>query len=677
MKRDLSLTQWLRSENAIGRLTKLHKLVNPHGWLAFFVTITIILTSISPAIATPIAMKDIIASPKPGIPSTYTAFGASGAPSPGYSTTTPYTLNFSQGSPNNNLEISGFTTASNTFSLLRLTNQIRIRRHTTGSPSDYRQLLFYQRIGSSGNTRDFAPSKADDMESALLNTIVNRGTDNVFANTGNQQGNNNNIERVDFIDPSGLTAPAAAGLPDIGFLIMERGGNDAFKIAAITAVDSSNNPTALGSPFTATGSTWGRSTIYNNVATTVMRADTIGTDLSPSSDATNQPIGGIYFSYADLGITAGQKFYGYALLPGDVPVGNNLVDWTTFPNNTTEGGGGGMDLIAGGGIYVNNSTPVADLALQKTVDNANPSAGTNITFTLTLTNQSTPSTGNATGVQVQDSLPAGLQFVSSTSTGSYNSLTGIWNVGSLVHSSTVTLQITAKVIGSGSITNTAQVSASDQLDSDSSPNNNNPAEDDQSSVSITVASPPNIRLVKRLTKIQTTVLSGYVDVVTGAGAIDDNASGWANPTATAVKSDNSGNTTNFSSLLQGAVTATALPVAQRPKPGDEVEYTIYFLSDGGKDASNVSLCDFVPANTTYVPGSIQLSLSGTLTAVPDSPALGSGFYPNSTPVFPASCMGVNNSRGAAVVSVGSAPKATASGAPTNSYGFFRFRAKVD
>ncbi|MCY7277370.1 MAG: hypothetical protein LH702_27475, partial [Phormidesmis sp. CAN_BIN44] len=188
---------------------------------------------------------------------------------------------------------------------------------------------------------------------------------------------------------------------------------------------------------------------------------------------------------------------------------------------------------------------------------------------------------------------------------------------------------------------------------------------------------PNLRLVKRLTKIQATVLSGYVDVVTGASAIDDNASGWVNPTATAVKSDNSGNTTNFSSLLQGAVTATALPVAQQPKPGDEVEYTIYFLSDGGKDASNVSLCDFVPANTTYVPGSLQLSLSGTLTAVPDGPALGSGFYPNSTPVFPASCMGVNNSRGAAVVSVGSAPKATASGTPTNSYGFFRFRAKVD
>ncbi len=190
-------------------------------------------------------------------------------------------------------------------------------------------------------------------------------------------------------------------------------------------------------------------------------------------------------------------------------------------------------------------------------------------------------------------------------------------------------------------------------------------------------STPNVRLVKRISAIAGTAISTYTDVITGAGAIDDNASGWVNPTATAVKSDNSGNTTNFSSLLQGAVTATALPVAQRPKPGDEVEYTIYFLSDGGKDASNVSLCDFVPANTTYVPGSIQLSLSGTLTAVPDGPALGSGFYPNSTPVFPASCMGVNNNRGAAVVSVGSAPKATASGTPTNSYGFFRFRAKVD
>ncbi len=667
MKRDLSLTQWLRSMSLIGRSLKLHELANPHGWLAFLVTAIIILTSISPAIATPTAITDIIAAYETGTSSTYVENGAAG--STAYPSTNPYTVNFSQGSSNNNLKISGFTIAANTFSLWKLTSQIQIRRQPNVVVPAIRQLLFYQTRSVLPTTLNLAPSKSDDMESALLNTMVNRGTDNIFANVGNSDGNNNNIERVDFIELSGLTAPTT--LADIGFLILERGGNDPFKIAAITSLDSSNNPATFGNPIT--GSTWGQSPTFN-IPTTVMRTDTVGANLNPSNNVSNQQISGIYFSYADLGILAGQKFYGYALFAADAPT--NLVDWKAFPPDTKENNGG-LDLIAGGGIYTNQTTPTADLALQKTVNNANPDAGTNITFTLTLTNQSTPSTGNATGVQVQDSLPAGLQFVSSTSTGSYNSLTGIWNVGSLAHSSTVTLQITAKVIGSGSITNTAQVSASDQFDSDSSPNKNNPAEDDQSSVSITVASPPNIRLVKRLTKIQTTVLSSYVDVVTGAGAIDDNASGWVNPTATAVKSDNSGNTTNFSRLLQGAVTATTLPVAQQPKPGDEVEYTIYFLSDGGKDASNVSLCDFVPANTTYVPGSLQLSLSGTLTAVPDGPALGSGFYPNSTPVFPASCMGVNNSRGAAVVSVGSAPKATASGTPTNSYGFFRFRAKVD
>jgi len=666
MKRDLSLTGRVRSMSLIGRSLKLHKLVNPHGWLSFFVTAIIILTSISPAIAAT-KMLDVTAAYETGTSSTYTV---NGAPGSSYSATTPYTVNFNQNASNkNNLRISGFTTASNTFSLWKLTSQIRIRRLPNPVVMSDRQLLFYEENSVSSTTLNLTPSKVDDMESALLNTLINRGTDNIFTNAGNSDGNNNNIERVDFIELSGLTAPTT--LADIGFLILERGGNDTFKIAAITSLDSSNDPATFGNPIT--GLTWGQSPTFN-IPTTVMRTDTIGANLNPSNNVASQKISGIYFSYADLGVLAGQKFYGYALFPADAPT--NLVNWKAFPPDTRENNGG-LDLIAGGGIYISKTSPVADLALQKTVNNANPDAGININFTLTLTNQSTTSTGDATGVQVQDSLPAGLQFVSSTSTGSYNSLTGIWNVGSLAHSSTVTLQITAKVIGSGSITNTAQVSASDQLDSDSSPNNNNPAEDDQSSVSITVASPPNIRLVKRLTKIQTTVLSGYVDVVTGAGAIDDNASGWVNPTATAVKSDNSGNTTNFSSLLQGAVTATALPVAQRPKPGDEVEYTIYFLSDGGKDASNVSLCDFVPANTTYVPGSIQLSLSGTLTAVPDGPALGSGFYPNSTPVFPASCMGVNNSRGAAVVSVGSAPKATASGAPTNSYGFFRFRAKVD
>src|SRR4029077_6950181 len=76
------------------------------------------------------------------------------------------------------------------------------------------------------------------------------------------------------------------------------------------------------------------------------------------------------------------------------------------------------DPVAG-----NNSAAVtvtgqaADIAVAKIVDNATPNLGTNVTFTVTVTNNG-PS--NATGVVVTDLLPAGLTFVSATpSTGTY------------------------------------------------------------------------------------------------------------------------------------------------------------------------------------------------------------------------------------------------------------------
>lgn len=124
--------------------------------------------------------------------------------------------------------------------------------------------------------------------------------------------------------------------------------------------------------------------------------------------------------------------------------------------------------------------PVADLRLTKTVDNPNPNLGDTITFTVTVTNDG-PNT--ATGVIVTDQLPAGLTFVSYTaSQGSYNPVTGIWTVGTLTVGASATLTIQAIVSTVSAITNTAEVTASDQLDPDSTPNNNNPAEDDQATV---------------------------------------------------------------------------------------------------------------------------------------------------------------------------------------------------
>ncbi|MCE9524915.1 MAG: DUF11 domain-containing protein [Planctomycetales bacterium] len=126
----------------------------------------------------------------------------------------------------------------------------------------------------------------------------------------------------------------------------------------------------------------------------------------------------------------------------------------------------------------------ADLSLTKQVNNATPNANQNVVFTLTLTNAGPQS---ATNVTVADQLPAGLTFVSSTPSGSttYNSGTGVWTVGTLASGASATLQITANVVTPGVKTNTAQVSASDQFDIDSTPNNSVGTEDDQASAVVT------------------------------------------------------------------------------------------------------------------------------------------------------------------------------------------------
>ncbi len=122
-------------------------------------------------------------------------------------------------------------------------------------------------------------------------------------------------------------------------------------------------------------------------------------------------------------------------------------------------------------------TPSADLSLTKVVDNAIPDVGSNITFTLTVSNAGH---SDATGVAVGDLLPNGYTFFSaSTATGIYTSGTGVWAIGSIANGGSATLTITASVNATGDFTNVAQVTAADQNDPDSTPNNNIATEDDQ------------------------------------------------------------------------------------------------------------------------------------------------------------------------------------------------------
>lgn len=130
----------------------------------------------------------------------------------------------------------------------------------------------------------------------------------------------------------------------------------------------------------------------------------------------------------------------------------------------------------------------ADLSLTKTVSNAAPAFGATISYTLGVTNAAgSPLT--ATGVQVRDVLPAGVTFVSASGTGTYNSGTGIWSVGTLAPGASASLTITVTVAASAGATvqNLAEVWVSSAADLDSTPANGSITEDDDAQVSFTVS----------------------------------------------------------------------------------------------------------------------------------------------------------------------------------------------
>src|SRR5262249_44189939 len=97
----------------------------------------------------------------------------------------------------------------------------------------------------------------------------------------------------------------------------------------------------------------------------------------------------------------------------------------------------------------------------KTVDNPTPNFGDTITFTIAVTDNGPV---DATGVVVDDALPAGLAFVSATpSQGSYDAASGQWQVGAVTTATPQTLVMRATVTSSSTIANTA-VAHADQFD---------------------------------------------------------------------------------------------------------------------------------------------------------------------------------------------------------------------
>ncbi len=197
---------------------------------------------------------------------------------------------------------------------------------------------------------------------------------------------------------------------------------------------------------------------------------------------------------------------------------------------------------------------------------------------------------------------------------------------------------------------------------------------------------PKLLLVKRITAINDVVITNAVN--DGVASSDDDNVNWITTSSTTP--------INATGYLQGDITRNDV------KPSDRIEYTIYFLSAGNTAITNVTICDLIPPNTTFVNNAYDVVGGGNnfgivfanSTITPTSYLTGlfdgdrAKFYPANT-VPPTACKkpttnldlnAADNTDGIVVVDVVISPAllpfANGFGLPTNSYGFVRFQVKV-
>jgi uncharacterized repeat protein (TIGR01451 family) len=200
------------------------------------------------------------------------------------------------------------------------------------------------------------------------------------------------------------------------------------------------------------------------------------------------------------------------------------------------------------------------------------------------------------------------------------------------------------------------------------------------------AAPAQVLLVKRITAINgvrtanpndpTKVLNTFVDDTTSSKQAEDNHPNWP---------------ANF---LRGELNAGLV------KPGDTIEYTVYFMNAQGSDAQNLQICDRVIGSQTfqtaaYGTNDLELQMGNAapigLTGANDSsdrgqfiansstaptscnlPILPSGQADNGTVVF-----GVTGTGSSVQPDWTTLPGASSAGNPTTSYGFVRFTTRVN
>ncbi len=459
-----------------------------------------------------------------------------------------------------------------------------------------------------------------------------------------------------------------------------------------------------------------------------------GTNVSLSSSGASNP------RNAATGIDSSSGRHEFSNDYGDF---KGIDTWAYFPSETTS-----TNLIVTSDKSANVRGTKSVRFLEDKDNSGTVTVGDTVEYTITYSNKSPDAKTDATNFVIEDTLPSQVTYsnaeiISKTNgnninlNASYNGSGALTNSGTLRINDEIAIKITATINNDNdgnlisnqanatfntpdnpATTGTALTDADSggvtqdnpptegnvfkQIDDDSQNTGNDPsntADDEPAIITVektVVSGSPKILLVKRITAINGVNFNQFID---DPNSTEDNNPNWP---------DSNPSSTNQNDFLRGAINAGFV------LPGDELEYTIYFLSMGETDASKLKICDLIPTYTTFIPTAfnglsptdggliaanlgIAISLDNTnfsstptafLTNIADSDR-GEFFAAGKAPSMDCSRSnnGVNNN-GAVVVNIVNKdnpnqdiiPTANVDQSkvkPTSSYGFIRFKVKIN
>ena len=159
---------------------------------------------------------------------------------------------------------------------------------------------------------------------------------------------------------------------------------------------------------------------------------------SASSGVDYTAIGTATLTFPAGSVSGATQIFNLAVLTDGVVEGNETVN-LQLGNISGTGSAPGAQTVHV--VTITEDDFPADLAVTMTVDNATPTEGSIINYTITVINNGPT---DASNLVITDLVPAGLTYISYAATGStYDNVTGLWSIGSLSvgSSSNISIQV--------------------------------------------------------------------------------------------------------------------------------------------------------------------------------------------------------------------------------------------